>query len=62
MTVAAAAVSDARASLVHGSTGEPVIAVRGLGKRYGRLDAVFGVDLEVYRGEIFALLGPERRR
>ncbi len=54
----AVAVRDARASLARGSTGEPVVAVRGLRKRYGRLDAVAGVDLEVYRGEIFAFLGP----
>jgi ABC-2 type transport system ATP-binding protein len=40
------------------STGEPVVAIEGLRKRYGQLDAVVGVDLEVYRGEIFAFLGP----
>ena len=34
------------------------ITVRGLRKRYGRLDAVGGVDLRVGRGEVFALLGP----
>jgi ABC-2 type transport system ATP-binding protein len=50
--------SDARARLAPGSRGEPVVTVRGLRKRYGRLDAVAGVDLEVYRGEIFAFLGP----
>jgi ABC-2 type transport system ATP-binding protein len=38
--------------------GEPVITVRGLRKRYGDFDAVRGIDLEVYRGEIFAFLGP----
>ncbi len=53
--MAVAAVSDARASP---ATGEPVVAVRGLRRRYGRLDAVAGVDLEVYPGEIFAFLGP----
>ena len=53
--MAVAAACDTRAS--H-STNEPVVAVRGLRKRYGRLDAVVGVDLEVYRGEIFAFLGP----
>ena len=37
---------------------EPVITVRGLVKQYGRRPVVHGVDLEVYRGEIFALLGP----
>ena len=35
-----------------------VISVRGLRKRYGRTEAVQGVDLEVRRGEIFAFLGP----
>jgi ABC-2 type transport system ATP-binding protein len=37
---------------------EPVIAVRGLVKRYGSHEAVAGIDLEVRRGEIFAFLGP----
>jgi ABC-2 type transport system ATP-binding protein len=30
----------------------------GLSKRFGELEAVRGVDLEVHRGEIFAFLGP----
>jgi ABC-2 type transport system ATP-binding protein len=34
------------------------IFVRGLSKRYGALEAVKGIDLEVERGEIFAFLGP----
>jgi ABC-2 type transport system ATP-binding protein len=38
--------------------GEPVIAVRGLRKDYGEVEAVRGIDLEVRRGEIFAFLGP----
>jgi ABC-2 type transport system ATP-binding protein len=37
---------------------EAVITVRGLRKRYGALEAVAGIDLEVRRGEIFAFLGP----
>ncbi len=37
---------------------EPVVSVRGLRKRYGPVDAVAGIDLEVERGEIFAFLGP----
>ena len=37
---------------------EPVVSVRGLRKRYGQVDAVAGIDLEVERGEIFAFLGP----
>jgi len=39
-------------------TGEPVIAVRGLIKRYGDREAVRGIDLRIDRGEIFAFLGP----
>jgi len=37
---------------------EPVVMVRGLVKRYGRREAVRGVDLDVWPGEIFAFLGP----
>ncbi|HEY0409530.1 MAG TPA: ATP-binding cassette domain-containing protein [Candidatus Dormibacteraeota bacterium] len=38
--------------------GDPVIQVRGLAKRYGAIEAVRGIDLEVRRGEIFGFLGP----
>ena len=38
---------------------EPVIEVRGLTKSYGTLEAVRGIDLEVYHGEIFGLIGPD---
>jgi ABC-2 type transport system ATP-binding protein len=37
---------------------DPVISVRGLCKRYGAVEAVGGIGLEVRRGEIFAFLGP----
>jgi ABC-2 type transport system ATP-binding protein len=37
---------------------DPVIAVRGLVKRYGDLVAVDGIDFDVAAGEIFGLLGP----
>jgi ABC-2 type transport system ATP-binding protein len=37
---------------------EAVITVRGLQKRYGAVQAVAGIDLDVARGEIFAFLGP----
>jgi ABC-2 type transport system ATP-binding protein len=37
----------------------PAISVRSLSKRYGDLDAVRGVDLEVRQGEIFGLIGPD---
>jgi ABC-2 type transport system ATP-binding protein len=36
----------------------PVIAVRHLGKRYGKTVAVDDVSLEVFEGEIFGLIGP----
>jgi ABC-2 type transport system ATP-binding protein len=34
------------------------IAVRGLRKSYGSLEAVRGIDFDVRRGEVFGLLGP----
>jgi ABC-2 type transport system ATP-binding protein len=37
---------------------DAVITVRGLRKRYGAVEAVAGIDLEIGRGEIFAFLGP----
>ena len=41
----------------------PIIAVANLSKTYASgLQALKGIDLEIRRGEIFALLGPERRR
>jgi ABC-2 type transport system ATP-binding protein len=39
-------------------TGVPVIAVRGLRKSYGDLEAVRGIGFEVAAGEVFGLLGP----
>lgn len=35
-----------------------VIKVRGLVKTYGKLNAVDGIDLDIYAGEVFAFLGP----
>jgi ABC-2 type transport system ATP-binding protein len=37
---------------------QPAVLVRGLVKSYGSVPAVRGLDLEVRRGEIIALLGP----
>lgn len=37
---------------------EAVIQVRGLCKSYGDVEAVRGIDFEVYAGEVFGLLGP----
>jgi ABC-2 type transport system ATP-binding protein len=36
----------------------PIVSVRGLRKRYGRIEAVAGVSFDVQKGEVFALLGP----
>jgi ABC-2 type transport system ATP-binding protein len=36
----------------------PALAVRGLRKRYGSVEALKGVDLEVQEGELVGLLGP----
>ena len=40
------------------TTSEPAIRVRGLEKLYKQLEALRGVDFEVARGSIFALLKP----
>jgi ABC-2 type transport system ATP-binding protein len=36
----------------------PALAVSGLAKRYGAVEALAGVDLEVEKGELVGLLGP----
>ncbi len=40
-----------------GRTGPPALAVRGATKRFGAVLALDAVDLEIWRGEILALLG-----
>jgi ABC-2 type transport system ATP-binding protein len=40
------------------SNGGPAVAVRGLAKKYGSLEAVKGIDFEVSAGEVFGFLGP----
>lgn len=42
----------------HSTSSPPAIAIRGLEKRYGRLEALRGIDLTVPRGQFFGLLGP----
>lgn len=37
---------------------ETAVRVRDLHKRYGDVEAVSGVDLDIHCGEVFALLGP----
>ncbi len=36
----------------------PAVALRGLRKTFGRVDAVDGVDLDIAEGEFFSMLGP----
>ena len=41
----------------------PIISVANLSKTYASgFQALKGIDLDIRRGEIFALLGPQRRR
>jgi ABC-2 type transport system ATP-binding protein len=41
------------------SDAPPAVAVRGLEKRFGAIVAVAGLDLEIGRGELFGLVGPD---
>jgi len=41
------------------ATAAPAIAVHALTKRYGTIEAVRGIDLEIKSGEIFGLIGPD---
>jgi D-xylose transport system ATP-binding protein len=38
-------------------TGHPLLALRGISKRFGAVQALKDVDLEVHQGEVVALLG-----
>ena len=40
------------------SSGETPVLLRGVSKRYGDIQAVNNLDLEVQRAEVLALLGP----
>ena len=37
--------------------GEPLVRIRGVSRRFGSVAAVDGVDLDIYRGELFSILG-----
>lgn len=39
-------------------TGPAAVQVTGLRKQYGTIEAVAGLDFELYEGEVFGLLGP----
>ncbi|MDQ5937066.1 MAG: drug efflux transport system ATP-binding protein [Cyanobacteriota bacterium erpe_2018_sw_21hr_WHONDRS-SW48-000092_B_bin.40] len=38
---------------------QPIVKVQGLKKSYGALEAVKGLDFDIYEGEIFGLIGPD---
>ena len=50
--------TQARTASVQGADVENVVSVRGLRKAYGAKRAVDGLDLDIVRGECFAILGP----
>ncbi len=37
---------------------ETVLHIKGLGKRYGKVNALLQMDLQIERGQVFGLLGP----
>jgi len=49
---------DTSAQAVPPFGAEPLVRIRGLGKRFGGTLALTGVDLDVHAGSILALLGP----
>uniref|UniRef100_A0A7C2WJT3 ATP-binding cassette domain-containing protein n=1 Tax=Thermorudis sp. TaxID=1969470 RepID=A0A7C2WJT3_9BACT len=58
MTVAVEATYGEPAIGTSSGNGVPIIAVRGLIKRFGEVEAVRGIDFEVSAGETFGFLGP----
>jgi ABC-2 type transport system ATP-binding protein len=44
---------------MNGLPGESVVQVRGLRVRYGRVEALHGIDFSVGRGEVVGLIGPD---
>ena len=41
-----------------GRRGKTVVALEGVSKRYGTVEALAGIDLAIYEGEMLSLLGP----
>lgn len=49
--------SAATAGATNGVTDAPVLAIRGLHKRFGREEVLRGIDLEVREGEVIVIIG-----
>ncbi|MDX3225174.1 sugar ABC transporter ATP-binding protein [Streptomyces sp. ME19-01-6] len=49
---------DTSAQAVPPAAAEPLVRIRGLGKRFGGTLALAGVDLDIHAGGVLALLGP----
>lgn len=58
-SIASSSDLPAQSNSVIASVNQPVIQVRQLVKQYGNLTAINHVDLDVYAGEIFGLIGPD---
>ncbi|CCG02529.1 ATP-binding cassette domain-containing protein [Blastococcus saxobsidens] len=50
--------ADDRTGRSHPAAGDTVVALAGLGKEYGGVHAVRGVDMEIRAGEVVGLIGP----
>lgn len=50
--------TDMQSTSTDATASGQTISIRGLGKRYGVVDALAGVDLDIRRGEFVTLLGP----
>src|SRR5690349_13588749 len=50
--------SDERGRRTAGTGQSPAIALRGVRKNFGQVQAVRGIDLDISSGEIVAFLGP----
>ena len=44
--------------LVENATPAPIIAVKNLHKKFGNLEVLKGVDLNIYKGDVVAIIGP----
>lgn len=51
--------AETSAAGLHNVASDSVVSVRGISKRYGSTLALDGVDLELRRGEIYGLIGPD---